>query len=95
MAVSESPTAAVSIEAIKGSLADGGIEASLALIGESGMEATAIYQALGPEIEAAIELVAMLNVFLAVLNLIPLLPFDGGHAHEHPFRLGAHVDQHG
>jgi membrane-associated protease RseP (regulator of RpoE activity) len=31
-------------------------------------------------IEAAIMLVASLNIFLAVLNLIPLLPFDGGHA---------------
>ncbi len=31
-------------------------------------------------IDAAILIVAGLNVFLAVLNLIPLLPFDGGHA---------------
>jgi membrane-associated protease RseP (regulator of RpoE activity) len=31
-------------------------------------------------IEAALLMVAGLNIFLAVLNLIPLLPFDGGHA---------------
>lgn len=31
-------------------------------------------------IEAALLIVAGLNIFLAILNLIPLLPFDGGHA---------------
>lgn len=40
---------------------------------------------LGPELAklgpaAILQLLAMVNIFLGLLNLIPLLPFDGGHA---------------
>jgi membrane-associated protease RseP (regulator of RpoE activity) len=36
-------------------------------------------QALGHRVSDALSLLAAVNVFLGMVNLVPLLPFDGGH----------------
>lgn len=47
----------------------------LSPVGATRLASQAVEQ--GPEL--AIGLIAVINVFLGVLNLVPLLPFDGGH----------------
>lgn len=66
----DSATAAVEPEEVDG-------ERVISVLGvvQIGAKSTEVFG-----IDAAIMLVAGLNVFLAILNLIPLLPFDGGHA---------------